>query len=64
VSVQRASDKAVFKTQLQVAPPVPRFASVWALVALNRLSSGAAVRREPCPAAAGAAPRVETAAGR
>jgi len=36
--VQRASDKAVFKTQLQVAPPVPRFASVWAPVALPPLA--------------------------
>jgi hypothetical protein len=38
VLVRRGSDKAIFNTQLQVAPPVPRFASVRPLVALPPLA--------------------------
>jgi hypothetical protein len=37
VLVRRGSDQAVFKTQLEVAPPLPRFISVLPLVALPPL---------------------------
>jgi len=39
VSVRRGSEQAAFKTQLQVEPPLARFASVWPLVALPPLAA-------------------------
>jgi hypothetical protein len=37
-SVRRGSDQAVFKTQLKVAPPLPRLAAIWPFLMLPPLA--------------------------